>query len=263
MNEYTYNARDVAAYFKWFSVPNYLEVSYMQYIFNLGDTVLAKPLTTDFEKFKTEVFRELYYLWANGFEDEKSDVSLMPAVGSIALICDQECISLESYMKLIKLHLIFSKFLPYVKINFAGLPLSLGLRCDYEVYEANVVKIVEGLNLVCMDFTDRVFDLHMGVPDELLLISLNSEFKERIFGSTDIRTHLRNSEMTQMEELKKQSLELENISKKDSKSSKGKSTDSANQDKKTGKDSNVGRSNVDSRCQPKGKSPSDKGPRRG
>ena len=241
MNEYTYNARDVAAYFKWFSVPNYLEVSYMQYIFNLGDTVLAKPLTTDFEKFKTEVFRELYYLWANGFEDEKSDVSLMPAVGSIALICDQECISLESYMKLIKLHLIFSKFLPYVKINFAGLPLSLGLRCDYEVYEANVVKIVEGLNLVCMDFTDRVFDLHMGVPDELLLISLNSEFKERIFGSTDIRTH----------------------SKKDSKSSKGKSTDSANQDKKTGKDSNVGRSNVDSRCQPKGKSPSDKGPRRG
>ncbi|MBR3143470.1 MAG: hypothetical protein IKF09_10035 [Clostridiales bacterium] len=51
MRKYIYNSRDVAAYFKYFSVPNYLEVSYMQYVFNLGTNVLAEPLTRDFEAF--------------------------------------------------------------------------------------------------------------------------------------------------------------------------------------------------------------------
>ena len=52
MHKYIFNARDIAAYIKYFSVPQYLEVSYMQYIFNLGPTVLAVPLTRDFESFK-------------------------------------------------------------------------------------------------------------------------------------------------------------------------------------------------------------------
>ena len=55
MRSYYFNARDVAAYFKYFSVPSYLEVSYMQYVFNLGKRVLAEPLTRDFEQFKREV----------------------------------------------------------------------------------------------------------------------------------------------------------------------------------------------------------------
>ena len=103
MNRYIYNARDIAAYFKYFGVPQYMEVSYMQYIFNIGTPVLATPLCRDFEKFKSEVYRELYYLWASGFEDEKSDVSCMTTGGELAKICDQECINLESYMKLIAL----------------------------------------------------------------------------------------------------------------------------------------------------------------
>ena len=54
LRKYIYNSRDVAAYFKYFSVPSYLEVSYMQYIFNLGCKVLAEPLTRDFESFKKD-----------------------------------------------------------------------------------------------------------------------------------------------------------------------------------------------------------------
>ena len=88
MRKYIYNSRDVAAYFKYFSVPSYLEVSYMQYIFNLGNKVLAEPLTRDFEGFKKEVYRELYFLWANGFENEKADISKMTTEGEFTLICD-------------------------------------------------------------------------------------------------------------------------------------------------------------------------------
>ena len=107
MNKYVFNARDIAAYMKWFGVPSYLEVSYMQFFFGVGNNVLAAPLTRDFEVFKNAVYRELYYLWANGFEDDKSDISNMTADGTLSLICDQDCINLESYMKLICLHLIF------------------------------------------------------------------------------------------------------------------------------------------------------------
>lgn len=208
MNKYIFNARDIAAYFKWFSIPNYLEVSYMQYIFSLGTIVLAKPLTKDFESFKSVVYRELYYLWANGFEGEKSDIANMTPDGAMALICDQECIELESYMKLIKLHLIFSKYLPYVKINFAGLPLSLGLRCEFSVFEENVVKVVEGLDLVCKDCFEKPFDLNKGVPDELLSISLSPDFKKQLMNG-DIRTHLRASDKKKMQEYKDKSIELE------------------------------------------------------
>ena len=81
LRKYIYNSRDVAAYFKYFSVPNYLEVSYMQYVFNLGTNVLAEPLTRDFEAFKKEVYRELYFLWATGFENEKADISKMTTEG--------------------------------------------------------------------------------------------------------------------------------------------------------------------------------------
>ncbi len=208
MSKYIFNARDVAAYFKWFGVPSYLEVSYMQYIFSIGSPVLAYPLTGDFEKFKGEVYRELYYLWANGFEDEKSDISYMPENGARALICDQECINLESYMKLITLHLIFTKNLPYVKINFTGLPLQLGIRCDFSLFEENVVRAVEGLNLVSKDAFGKPFDLSLGVPDELLAISLNADFKERILKERDFRETLRSEQRDTMRELKEASLKV-------------------------------------------------------
>lgn len=206
MSKYIFNARDVAAYFKYFTVPAHLEVTYMQHIFSLGKPILAAPLTRDFEKFKNEVYRELYYLWANGFENEKSDIANMPEQGALALICDQECITLESYMKLITLHLIFTQNLPYVNINFAGLPLSLGIRCEYDQYEENVVKCVNGLNLVSKDKFGKPFDLRLGVPDELLQLSLSESFKLELMNANDFREELRNKEKAKMAELRENSL---------------------------------------------------------
>lgn len=208
MSKYIFNARDIAAYFKWFSVPAYLEVTYMQHIYSIGKPVLAAPLTKDFEAFKGEVYRELYYLWANGFEDEKSDISCMAEDGAVTLICDQSCINLESYMKLITLHLIFTKNLPYVQINFTGLPLRLGIRCDFEEYERNVVKAINGLNLYCVDAFGKPFDLNLGVPDELLSISLDATFRATTLEGHDFRERVRSEQKIKMKELKENSLKI-------------------------------------------------------
>lgn len=208
MNKYLFNARDIAAYMKWFSVPNHMEVTYMQYFFSIGNKIIAEPLTRDFESFKNEIYRELYYLWANGFEDDKSEISKVTANGSLSLICDQECITLETYMKLITLHLIFSKYLPYVKLNFYGLPWTLGIECDMTVFEKNVVKVLQGLNLTTKDVFGNPFDITQGVPDELLCISLNDEFKTMLADEEDFRIILRNKEAEYMKELKAKSLEI-------------------------------------------------------
>ncbi len=206
MHKYVFNARDIAAYFKWFSVPQYLEVSYMQHIFNIGSPILATPLTRNFEEFKKEVYRELYYLWAHGFENERSDISYMTSEGDLAIICDQECINLESYMKLITLHLIFTKNLPYVNLNFMGLPLHLGIRCDFSIYEENVYKAVTGLNLVATDKFGKPFNLSLGVPDELLSISLTTEFKKEILGKHDFKKALKEEQKERLSELREKSL---------------------------------------------------------
>ena len=197
----------MAAYFKYFSVPSYLEVSYMQYIFNLGNKILAEPLTRDFEHFKNEVFRELYFLWANGFEGERSDISAMTADGQLALICDQECINLESYMKLICLHLIFSGNLPYINLNFTGMMFQLGLKCNVEVYEDNVRKIMESLRLVAYDSFGHSFDLALGIPDELLRISLREDFKAGLV-NRNFRESLKNEQLSWLAELKDKSLKV-------------------------------------------------------
>ena len=186
MRKYIYNSRDVAAYFKYFSVPSYLEVSYMQFVFNLGNKVLAEPLTRDFESFKKEVYRELYFLWANGFEDEKADISKMTTEGELTLICDQECICLESYMKLICL---------------------LGIKCGVELYEDNCRKICESLQLEVKDSFGKPFDLTLGIPDELLRVSLNSEFKQSL-DTRNFKETLRNEQMTWLKDLKDRSFKL-------------------------------------------------------
>ena len=207
MHTYIFNSRDVAAYFKYFSVPSYLEVSYMQYIFNLGNKILAEPLTRDFEHFKNEVYRELYFLWANGFEGERSDISAMVADGQLALVCDQECINLESYMKLICLHLIFSGNLPYINLNFTGMMYQLGLKCDVDVYEENVRKITESLRLVAYDSFGHLFDLGLGVPDELLRVSLREDFKAGLV-NRNFRESLKNEQLSWLAELKDKSLKV-------------------------------------------------------
>lgn len=207
MHKYIFNSRDVAAYFKYFSVPSYLEVSYMQYIFNIGNKILAEPLTRDFEHFKNEVFRELYFLWANGFEGERSDISAMTADGQLALICDQECLNLESYMKLICLHLVFSSNLPYINLNFTGMMYQLGIKCEVSLYEENVRKVMESLRLVAYDTFGHTFDLGLGIPDELLRISLNEEFKASLI-NRDFRESLKNEQLKWLAELKEKSLKV-------------------------------------------------------
>lgn len=207
LHSYIYNARDIAAYIKYFSVPQYMEVSYMQYIYNIGMPVMAAPLCRDFEKFKNEVYRELYHLWACGFEDERSDIACMTNDGVRAKFCDQECINLESYMKLITLHLIFTRSLPYVNLNFTGMPLSLGIDCDYELFESNVVKCIKALNLVSKDRFGKDFDLEKGVPDELLQISLTDDFK-RILKDGDFRESMRQAQKDKMMKLREQSLKV-------------------------------------------------------
>ena len=184
-----------------------MEVSYMQYIFNIGTPVMAAPLCRDFEKFKNEVYRELYHLWASGFEDERSDVANMTSNGERAIICDQECINLESYMKLITLHLIFTRSLPYVNLNFAGMPLSLGIDCDYSLFEENVVKCIDSLNLESRDRFGKEFDLTKGVPDELLKISLTAEFRT-ILTDKDFRDSVRKEQKDKMSELREKSLKV-------------------------------------------------------
>ena len=207
MRSYYFNARDVAAYFKYFSVPSYLEVSYMQFVFNLGTRVLAEPLTRDFEQFKREVYRELYFLWSNGFDSEKSDISAMVTDGQVSLICDQDCINLESYMKLICLHLIFSGNLPYVNLNFAGLMLTLGIKCEEAVYEENVAMVMEPLRLYVQDCFGKPFDLKQGVPDELLRVYLDKDFKESL-SNRDFRESLRVQQMNWVKDLKEKSFKL-------------------------------------------------------
>ena len=222
MRKYIYNSRDVAAYFKYFSVPSHLEVSYMQYIFNLGSKVLAEPLSRDFEHFKNEVYRELYLLWANGFENEKADISKMTSEGDLSLICDQDCICLESYMKLICLHLIFSGNLPYINLNFTGLMTQLGIKCDVEIYEENCKRICESLQLDVSDTFGKPFDLALGIPDELLRVSLNAEFRQGL-DSRNFKETLRSEQMNWLKDLKDKSFKLFGSKPARKKTSKGRS----------------------------------------
>ena len=179
----------------------------MQYIFNFGTKVLAEPLTRDFESFKREVYRELYFLWANGFENEKADISKMTSEGQLSLICDQDCICLESYMKLICLHLIFSSNLPYINLNFTGLMTQLGIKCDVELYEENCRKVCESLQLEVFDSFGKPFDLSLGIPDELLRVRLNQEFKQSL-DSRDFKEMLKNEQMNWLKDLKDKSFKL-------------------------------------------------------
>ena len=246
LRKYIYNSRDVAAYFKYFSVPNYLEVSYMQYIFNLGSKVLAEPLTRDFESFKKDVYRELYFLWANGFENEKADISKMTSEGDLSLICDQECICLESYMKLICLHLIFSSNLPYITLNFTGLMTQLGIKCDVSLYEANCKIVCDSLQLEVFDTFGKPFDLSLGIPDELLRVSLSAEFKQGL-DSRNFKDALRSEQMNWLMDLKDKSFKLFGSIQPRKKTTKSRSAGSSN---KNYRDS--GNNVVRNQAQPKG-----------
>ncbi|MBP5654021.1 MAG: hypothetical protein J6X33_00750 [Clostridiales bacterium] len=250
MRRYIYNARDIAAYIKYFSVPTHLEVSYMQYIFNLGDRVLAKPLASDFEKFKMEVYRELYSLWANGFENDKSDIADIALPGQIPFVCDPECMNLEIYMKLISLHLIYTRNLPYVNLNFTGLAFTLHIRCSEEVFDDNIIRVLESLSLTASDKFGKPFSLESGIPDELLRVSLTDDFKEILaLNNVDFKESLRKEQNAWLEDLKKKSLEVFGRIPQ-GKRKKSSSTQSSR--KKSAKGAASASSRQDSKLQPKG-----------
>ncbi len=209
MINYLYNARDIAAYFKWAGVSAPQEKEYLNYIFQIGADILAKPLTRDYDEFEMAVYRELYYLWSEGFENEFSDIATIAPKGAVSLICDQEFIALESYMKLLSLHLIFSRNLPYVHVNFTGLMLPLGLKGEFPDYEKNVVKACEILHLTTHDVYNQPFDLNLGIPDERLCLCLDDEFRKNLSEHEDIRKRFIKNAATRLQEFKKTSAAIE------------------------------------------------------
>ena len=181
----------------------------MNYIFQIGADILAKPLTRDYDEFEKAVYRELYYLWSEGFENEFSDIATIAPKGAVSLICDQEFITLESYMKLLALHLIFSRNLPYVHVNFTGLMLPLGLKGEFSDYEKNVVKACEILHLTTHDVYNQPFDLNLGIPDETLCLCLDTEFRKTLSEHEDIRKRFIKNAATRLQEFKKTSAAIE------------------------------------------------------
>ena len=209
MINYLYNARDIAAYFKWAGVTSHQEKEYLHYIFQIGKDILAKPLTYDYEVFEKAVYRELYYLWSEGFENEYSDIATIAPKGAVSLICDQDFITLESYMKLLALHLIFSRNLPYVHVNFTGLMLPLGLKGEFTDYERNVVIACETLHLVTQDVFSQPFDLHLGIPDEMLCLCLEPEFRKSLSAHDDFRKRFIKQAASRLQEMKKTSAAIQ------------------------------------------------------
>lgn len=209
MINYLYNARDIAAYFKWAGVSSHQEEEYLRYIFQIGGDILAKPLTRNYEDLAQAVYRELYYLWSEGYENEYSDIATIAPKGAVSLICDQEFINLESYMKLLSLHLIFTRNLPYVHVNFSGLMLPLGLKGDFLDFEKNVVTACETLHLTTKDVFSQPFDLHLGIPDEMLCLCLEPEFRKSLSEHDDFRKRFIKQAATRLQEMKKTSAAIQ------------------------------------------------------
>ena len=187
MTNYLYNALDIAAYFKWTSMPSETERTYLEQIYQLRDSFLARPLTKDQDLFFQSVYREMYHLWARGFENEFSDVARIENPGAISIFCEQKYLPLESYMKLLSLHLILSDNLPYIRINFAGLPLLTGVEGEYSDFERNVAYAVEALRLSIADLHGKEIDLLEGLPSDTSRIRLSDDFRNELFGQKRYR----------------------------------------------------------------------------
>lgn len=205
MTYYRYNALDIAAYIKWTSITADTERTYLDLLFQLREHILARPLAKDFESFAMAVFREMYHVWARGFENEFSDVNLIAPKGSVALLCDQEFMGLESYMKLLSLHLILTENLPYVRINFAGLPLLIGIEGEYSDFDKNLAEAAKMLRLATKDDRGNVFNLLQGIPNEPLCLGLQSEFRAELFGAGGYRVKRNNDYQEKMRVLREKS----------------------------------------------------------
>lgn len=206
MSEYLFNARDVAAYFKWAGIPSHEEMKYLSFLFDRRVHLLARPLTQDEQSFYHAVYREMYHLWSVGYIDEFSDYALIATPGSLPIFCGAGFIALESYMKIIALHLICSSHLPYVRINFVGLPLLLGISAEYEDFEKSLEASFQALRLAAYDIFNKNYDISKGIPNEILCISLDSRLKMDLFGSDGVGQMLRDDTKDKLEALKKSSM---------------------------------------------------------
>ncbi len=205
MTYYRYNALDIAAYIKWTGIPADTERTYLDLLFQMREQILARPLAKDFESFAMAVFREMYHVWARGFENEFSDVNLIAPEGSVALFCDQEFLALESYMKLLSLHLILTENLPYVRINFVGLPLLIGVDGEFSDFEKNLAQAAEMLRLSTRDDMGRILDLSQGVPNEPVCLGLQTDFRSELFGAGGYRVRRNNDYQEKMRILREKS----------------------------------------------------------
>lgn len=206
MTYYRYNAADIAAYFKWTSMPAQTEHVYLDLLFQIREPILARPQSKDFESFVQAVYREMYHIWARGFENEFSDIHVITPEDAISLFCDQEYIALESYMKLISLHLILAENLPYVRINFVGLPLIIGVDGAFSTFEKNLAEAVRILRLDARDDVGHEYDLTQGVPNATLCIGLQSEYRKILFGHAGYRLKRNNDYRENMRMLQEKSI---------------------------------------------------------
>ena len=205
MTFYRYNALDAAAYFKWSGITSEMERTYLDLMFQMREQILARPLAKDFESFANAVFREMYHLWARGFENEFSDVNFIAGDGTVALFCEQEFLALESYMKLLALHLILAENLPYIRINFVGLPLVLGIEGDFAAYEKNVAVAAGMLRLSAKDDRGNDFNLSLGIPNTFLCLSLKEDYRKELFGASGYRIKRNNDYQEKMRILREKS----------------------------------------------------------
>jgi hypothetical protein len=206
MTYYLFHARDIAAYFKWSGVPGFLEKSYLEFLFSRKDVLLARPVSGNYETLEKEVYREMYFLWSVGFINEFSDVSLVSYDGATTLFCEEKFLALESYMKLIAMHLILSNNLPYVRIYFIGLPMLLGIDAEFASFEKNLVIACNAMRLTVRDIFGREFDLARGIPNELLCVYLCQELKDSIFGIDGSGRRSRTEEKVKMRIIKEKSV---------------------------------------------------------
>ncbi|NLW89588.1 MAG: hypothetical protein GXY43_07730 [Clostridiaceae bacterium] len=211
MTQYLYNARDIAAYFKWAGVPPDREKNYLSFLYDRRDLLIARPMTVEYDFLEKEVFREMYYLWSAGYVNEYSDVGLIVPDGGVSIICDQEFIRLEAYMKLVALHLILTANLPYVRMNFVGLPLVLGISGEYADFERNLTIAFQSLRLVAADIHGNEFEIEKGIPDEILCISISNDLKDALFGKDGSRRRSDPDWSEQLRLLKQKSLREKEI----------------------------------------------------
>jgi len=202
---YRYNALDIAAYFKWTSLPPDTEEAYFTFLYSLKETLLARPFTKDFEEFRQTVFREMYHVWARGFENEFSDVNRIAREDALSIFCDREFHALESYMKLLGLHLIFSSRLPYIRIHLIGLTLILGLEGSWEEYRRNLNRAADALGLFITDEKGRALNEMQEVPHGPIRITLMPSFRLLLFGENEDGVRFINDYQEKMQKLREKS----------------------------------------------------------